>query len=43
MAILVEKYLDQKIDTEKLLKMVIIHDLIEAKVGDVTAFNTLNN
>ncbi|WP_102029296.1 HD domain-containing protein [Salirhabdus sp. Marseille-P4669] len=41
MAILVEKYLDKSLNMEKLLKMITIHDLIEAKVGDVPAFDTL--
>ncbi|MBI2427686.1 MAG: HD domain-containing protein [Ignavibacteriales bacterium] len=35
MAILLEPYLDQKIDVAKTLKMIIIHDLVEAEAGDV--------
>ena len=31
MAILVEPYLDQKVNIEKLLKMVIIHDLVRSR------------
>ncbi|CDN35024.1 hydrolase [Streptococcus pneumoniae] len=43
MAILVEPYLDQKVSIEKLLKMVIIHDLVEAEAGDIPAFDTMNS
>lgn len=43
MAILVEPYLDQKVNIEKLLKMVIIHDLVEAEAGDIPAFDTMNS
>ncbi|MBB6454120.1 putative hydrolase of HD superfamily [Salirhabdus euzebyi] len=43
MAILVEKKLKQKIDIEKLLKMIVIHDLVEVKAGDIPAFDTINN
>ena len=35
MAILLEPYLDQKIDITRTLKMIIIHDLVEAEAGDV--------
>lgn len=35
MALLLEPYLDQKIDIAKTLKMIIIHDLVEAEAGDV--------
>lgn len=43
MAMLMEPYLTQKVDSEKLLKMIIIHDLVEAEVGDIPAFDTLND
>ena len=43
MAILVEPYLDQKVNIEKLLKMVIIHDLVEAEAGDIPVFDTMNS
>ncbi len=35
MAILLEPYLDKKIEIGKTLKMIIIHDLVEAEAGDV--------
>ncbi len=35
MAILLEPYLDKKIDISKTLKMIIIHDLVEAEAGDL--------
>ncbi|WP_349409860.1 HD domain-containing protein [Pseudalkalibacillus sp. SCS-8] len=43
MAILVHPYLDAKVDLEKLLKMIVIHDLIEAEAGDVPAFEAMND
>ncbi|WP_438824864.1 HD domain-containing protein [Bacillus sp. JJ722] len=43
MAMLIEPYLDQKVDTAKLLKMIIIHDLVEAEATDIPAFDTMNN
>ena len=43
MAILVQPYLDQEVNIEKLLKMVIIHDLVEAEAGDIPAFDTMNS
>jgi putative hydrolases of HD superfamily len=43
MAMLIEPYLDQKIDTAKMLKMIIIHDLVEAEAKDIPAFDTMNN
>ncbi|MBM7703487.1 HD domain-containing protein [Metabacillus iocasae] len=43
MAVLIEPYLTQKIHTSKLLKMIIIHDLVEAEAGDIPAFDTLDN
>lgn len=35
MAMLLEPHLDQKIDIGKTLKMILIHDLVEAEAGDV--------
>lgn len=43
MAILIEPYLTKQVDTAKLLKMITIHDLVEAEAGDIPAFDTLNN
>ncbi len=43
MAMLIEPYLEENIDSEKLLKMIIIHDLVEAEASDIPAFDTLNN
>ncbi|MGD6966335.1 HD domain-containing protein [Rossellomorea vietnamensis] len=43
MAILLEPYLEQKVDTSKLLKMITIHDLVEAEAGDIPAFDTMDN
>ncbi|KJB88143.1 HAD family hydrolase [Paenibacillus sp. E194] len=43
MAMLIEPYLDQEIDTAKMLKMIIIHDLVEAEAKDIPAFDTMNN
>lgn len=40
--ILVEPFLDKKIDVEKALKMAIIHDLAEALVGDSSILELLN-
>ncbi|NAP01129.1 HD domain-containing protein [Halomonas sp. MG34] len=43
MAMLIEPLMEEKLDTAKLLKMVIIHDLVEAEATDVPAFDTLDN
>jgi putative hydrolase of HD superfamily len=43
MAVLIGPYLEQRVDTERLLKMIIIHDLIEAEAGDVSALDVLRN
>lgn len=43
MAMLIEPYLKQKVDTSRLLKMIIIHDLVEAEAGDIPAFDTIDN
>ncbi|TPE43355.1 HD domain-containing protein [Pontibacter mangrovi] len=38
MVVLLEPYLDYEIDVARTLKMVIVHDLVEAEAGDVPAF-----
>ncbi len=38
MVVLLEPYLDNKLDTARTLKMVIIHDLVEAEAGDIPVF-----
>nr|WP_091773662.1 HD domain-containing protein [Piscibacillus halophilus] len=43
MAMLITPHLEKDIDTLKLLKMIIIHDLVEAEAGDIPAFDTLDN
>src|SRR5690606_27580608 len=43
MAMLIEPYLQQKADTSRLLKMIVIHDLVEAEAGDIPAFDTMDN
>lgn len=43
MAVLMEPYLDQKVDMARLLKMIIIHDLVEAEAGDVSALDVLRD
>ena len=43
MAMLIEPYLIQKIDSAKILKMIIVHDLVEAEARDIPAFDTMNN
>jgi len=43
MAVLIEPILKQKVDTARLLKMIIIHDLVEAEAGDVSALDVLRN
>jgi len=42
MFLLVEPHLGIKVDSLRTLEMIIIHDIIEALVGDVPAFDTLN-
>jgi putative hydrolases of HD superfamily len=42
MALVVTPHLAQAIDLEKTLKMIIIHDIVEAICGDVPAFETDN-
>lgn len=43
MAVLIEPLLKQKIDTARLLKMIIIHDLVEAEASDISALDVLRN
>lgn len=41
MAVLLEPYIEEKLDMAKLLKMIMIHDLVEAEAKDVPAFDTM--
>ena len=43
MAILLKDKLDVELDLEKVLKMIIIHDLVEIEAGDVSALDVLRN
>ena len=43
MAVLMEPHLEQKVDMAKLLKMIIVHDLIEAEAGDMLALDVLRD
>jgi putative hydrolase of HD superfamily len=43
MAVLIEQLLARKLDTARLLKMIIIHDLVEAEANDVSALDVLRN
>jgi putative hydrolase of HD superfamily len=43
MAVLIEPLLKQKIDTARLLKMIILHDLVEAEATDISALDVLRN
>ncbi|QQD12272.1 HD domain-containing protein [Sphingobacterium sp. UDSM-2020] len=43
MAVLIEPLLDKKIDLARLLKMIIIHDLVEAEAGDVSVLDQIRN
>ena len=40
MALLMHRHLEQPVDIEKTLKMILVHDLVEAEVGDVPFFDT---
>ncbi|WP_286862422.1 MULTISPECIES: HD domain-containing protein [Sphingobacterium] len=42
-AILIEPLLDEKVDLVRLLKMIIIHDLVEAEAGDVSVLDQIRN
>ncbi|SDC80015.1 putative hydrolases of HD superfamily [Terribacillus halophilus] len=41
MAVLLEPYIEEKLEMSKLLKMIMIHDLVEAEAKDIPAFDTL--
>jgi putative hydrolase of HD superfamily len=43
MGVLIEPLLTQKIDTARLLKMIILHDLVEAEARDISALDVLRN
>src|SRR5882757_2908464 len=43
MAVLIEPLLKQKVDTARLLKMIILHDLVEAEAKDISALDVLRN
>jgi putative hydrolase of HD superfamily len=43
MAVLIEPLLKQKVETARLLKMIIIHDLVEAEARDVSALDILRH
>ena len=43
MAVLIEPLLKQKVDTARLLKMIIIHDLVEAEAKDTSALDILRD
>lgn len=43
LAMAVEPHLRQPVQMERLLKMLIIHDLVEARASDVPAFETMDN
>src|SRR5215510_9282174 len=43
MAVLIEPLLKQKVDSARLLKMIILHDLVEAEATDISALDVLRN
>jgi len=43
MAVLIEPVLKVKVDTARMLKMIIIHDLVEAEATDISALDVLRN
>ena len=43
MALLVEPHLEDKIDLLKTLKMILIHDLVEAEIGDLPYYDGISN
>ncbi|MDP4132308.1 MAG: HD domain-containing protein [Bacteroidota bacterium] len=43
MAVLIEPLLTKKVDSPRLLKMIIIHDLVEAEARDISALDVLRN
>src|SRR5437762_13718163 len=40
LAMLVDRHLEHPVDTERTLKMILVHDLVEAEAGDVPVFET---
>lgn len=43
MAVLLRDHLEVKVDLERVLKMIIIHDLVEIEAGDIPVLDILNN
>lgn len=43
MAVLLEPYLDEEVDTARMLKMILVHDLVEIEAGDIPAFQVLTD
>jgi putative hydrolase of HD superfamily len=43
MAVLIEPLLTKQVDTARLLKMIIVHDLVEAEARDISALEVLRN
>ena len=43
MAVLIEPLLKEKVDVARLLKMIILHDLVEAEAKDISALDVLRN
>lgn len=43
MAVLIEPLLQQPVNTARLLKMIILHDLVEAEAKDISALDILRN
>jgi len=41
MAVLLEPYLDEEVDMARMLKMILVHDLVEIEAGDIPAFNVM--
>ncbi|UCH95504.1 MAG: HD domain-containing protein [Candidatus Aminicenantes bacterium] len=40
LALLLYRYLEHPVDLEKTLKMIVIHDIVEAEIGDIPCFET---
>lgn len=43
MAVLLEPYLDEEVNTARMLKMILVHDLVEIEAGDVPAFQVMTD
>jgi putative hydrolases of HD superfamily len=41
MAVLLEPYLDEEVDMARMLKMILVHDLVEIEAGDIPAFKVM--